>query len=203
MSELSAIEWGVAARPFRGEIESGDQHVVAPFDGGVLAGAIDGLGHGPEAARVACRAAEVLSGDPARPVGDLIERCHAALRGSRGAVMTLAAIDTRTERVTWAAVGNVEATLCRASPDARPPRETIVPRSGVVGYQLPAPRAVSLPIAAGDVLIMATDGIGHDFVLDSPFGRPARSHAEAVLDRYGKETDDALVLVVRYLGRAP
>jgi serine phosphatase RsbU (regulator of sigma subunit) len=33
-------------------------------------------------------------------------------------------------------------------------------RSGVVGYQLPTLRASTLPIAPGDLLIFATDGIG-------------------------------------------
>lgn len=202
MTGGDAIEWGVAGCPLRGETCSGDLHVVAPFDGGVLAAAIDGLGHGPEAAQVARRAADLLSGDPALPVGELLARCHGALRSSRGVVMTLATLDTRNDRLTWTAIGNVEATLCRVARDARPARETIVPRSGVVGYMLPEPRAVTLPIAAGDVLIMATDGISHDFILDSPFETPAQSHADHLLDRYGKDTDDALVLVVRYLGRA-
>lgn len=195
------IEWGVASRPFRGESQSGDLHVVAPFEGGILAAAIDGLGHGAEAAQAARRAADVLADEPGLPVGRLLERCHAALRSTRGAVMTLAAFDVEHDRMTWTAIGNVEATLCRADPGATPAREGIVPRGGVVGYQLPALRAISLPIACGDVLILATDGVSHDFILEAPVQASARGFAGHLLDRYGKDTDDALVLVVRYLGR--
>jgi serine phosphatase RsbU (regulator of sigma subunit) len=194
------IEWGVASRPYPGQVESGDLHVIAAFEGGVLAAAIDGLGHGDEAAQAARRAAEVLMDDPARPVRHLVERCHQALRGGRGAVMTLAAFDTRQDRLTWTAVGNVEAALCRADGDAKPPREAIVPRGGVVGYQLPPLREVTLPIARGDVLILATDGVAHDFILESPLRTPAAAYAGHLLAHYGKNTDDALVLVVRYLG---
>lgn len=194
------IEWGVAGRPYPGEDESGDLHVVAAFEGGVLAAAIDGLGHGDEAAQAARQAAEALMDDPARPVRYLVERCHRALRGGRGAVMTLVAFDTRQDRLTWTAVGNVEAALCRADAAATPPREAIVPRGGVVGYQLPPLREVTLPIARGDVLILATDGIAHDFILESPLRTPAAAYAGHLLAHYGKDTDDALVLVVRYLG---
>jgi serine phosphatase RsbU (regulator of sigma subunit) len=197
------IEWGVAGRPFRGETQSGDLHVVAPFEGGVLVAAIDGLGHGIEAAQAAERAAQVLSSEPALPVARLMERCHEALRRSRGAVMTLAAFDVARDRLTWAAIGNVEAALCRAAPGAAPARETIVPRGGVVGYQLPALREASLRLARGDVLVLATDGISHDFILETPSLTSPQGFADHLVDRYAKATDDALVLVVRYLGRSP
>ena len=81
-------------------------------------------------------------------------------------------------------------------------REGIVPRGGVVGYQLPALREATLPIARGDVLILATDGLRHDFVLDWPARANAQDYASYLLDRYGKDSDDALALVVRYLGRS-
>lgn len=196
------IEWGVAGRPIPGETRSGDLHVIAPFERGVLAAGIDGLGHGDEAAHAAWRAAEVLAGEPALPVDRLVARCHDALHGTRGAVMTLVAFDAACDRLTWVAIGNVEAALYRADPAAAPAREAVVPRGGVVGYQLPALRAISLPVARDDVLILATDGVHREFILEAPARTSAQGFADHLLDRYGKHTDDALVLVVRYLGRA-
>ena len=105
--------------------------------------------------------------------------------------------------MTWTGIGNVEAVLWRADPGAVPAREAIVSRAGVVGYQLPALREVTLTIANGDVLAMATDGIDHDFVLESPLHMSAQDYANSVLDRYGEESDDALVLVARFQGRSP
>jgi len=197
------IEWGVAGRPIPGEIESGDLHVVASHGNGVLAAVIDGLGHGPEAAVAAQRAARVLSATPGEPVSELVDRCHAALRNSRGAVMTIAAIDARNDQLTWTGIGNVEAVLSRAAADAVPPRETIVSRAGVVGYQLPKLREITLTIARGDVLVLATDGIHRDFILESPLETSAQGYARHLLDQYGGDSDDALVLVVRYLGGSP
>ncbi len=54
------IEWGVAAQPLEGEAESGDLHVVQRFPKGVLVAAVDGLGHGPEAAAAARSAVATL-----------------------------------------------------------------------------------------------------------------------------------------------
>jgi hypothetical protein len=197
------VDWGVADRPFPGEIESGDQYVVASCEGGVLAAVIDGLGHGAEAAVAARRAARLLSDEAGRPIRELVDRCHAALRSSRGAVMTIAAIDAENDLLTWTGVGNVEAVLLRAAEDAVPGREAIVSRAGVVGYQLPPLREVTLTIARGDVLVLATDGINRDFILESPLQMSAQGYASHLLDKYGEDKDDALILVARYLGRSP
>src|SRR2546428_3284421 len=47
------VEWGVASQTLAGEVESGDKHVVKIFPHGALLAAIDGLGHGEEAAAAA------------------------------------------------------------------------------------------------------------------------------------------------------
>jgi serine phosphatase RsbU (regulator of sigma subunit) len=194
------VEWAVASRPMPGETESGDLHLVAPFEGGVLAAAIDGLGHGPEAAEAAGRAADVLSQAPGQSIQSLVEKCHQNLRSSRGAVMTIARFDARSERLTWTAVGNVEAVLYRAAAGAS--REVIVPRGGVVGYQLPKLREATLPLARDDTLVLATDGVSHDLFLNLSSRLPAPDCTKSLLDRYAKDSDDALILIVRYLGVA-
>jgi len=57
---LSAIEWGVASRALPGQPASGDINVVKSFTDGVLIAALDGLGHGEEAATAAAVAAATL-----------------------------------------------------------------------------------------------------------------------------------------------
>ena len=116
------VDWAVATLALEGEEESGDLHVVAPFDGGALVAVIDGLGHGPEAAVAARSAAEALERDSTQPVGELLERCHRELRGTRGAVITLASFNARAGTMTWAGVGNIEGTLLRAEPGNDRPR---------------------------------------------------------------------------------
>ena len=58
-------------------------------------------------------------------------------------------------------------------------------------------------IMRGDTLILATDGIRSDFLgALLPQGDPPQALADHILARWSKQTDDALVLVVRYLGLA-
>jgi serine phosphatase RsbU (regulator of sigma subunit) len=191
----------VRGRPIAGESESGDLHVVAAFEGGALLGLIDGLGHGPEAATAARVAAAVLAAHPRQPVVSLLTACHEAMRSTRGAVLSLAAIDAASGRLSWGGVGNVEAVLNRADPTMA--RERILLRSGVVGYQLPPLRTTELTIYPGDVLVFATDGLAHDFAEVLPDGAPPAAHAERLLAEYGRAADDATVLVARYRGPTP
>ena len=78
----STIEWGVASRALPGQASSGDLNVVKSFPNGVLIAALDGIGHGEEAASAAAVARSILTAHAEEPVIALIERCHAGLRAS-------------------------------------------------------------------------------------------------------------------------
>lgn len=192
------IDWAWAGAALEGE--SGDCHVVAQRPHGVLFAAIDGLGHGAEAAEAARAAAALLHARAASRVEELVSSCHVALRPTRGAVMSLAALDIRFETIDWCGVGNVETVLFRAAPGPGRPREGLACPGGVVGYRLPATRVTSVPIRPQDVLIMATDGIREDFSDSPDLSGDAQLIADTILARHAKGTDDALVLVARYLG---
>ncbi len=194
------IEWGAATFTLRGQVESGDRHVVAPFGPGVLVAAIDGLGHGDGAAEAASRAANVLEDVSAESVIALVRRCHESLRRTRGVVMSLASFHAPDDTMTWLGVGNVEGRLLRAARDSNPPLETLLLRGGVVGNQLPPLQAALLSVAPGDVLVLATDGVALPPVPEVGLHDRPQSIAERILGRQKKETDDALVLVVRWVG---
>jgi hypothetical protein len=196
------IEWGFAARALGGESESGDLHFVATYAGGVLVAVIDGLGHGPEAALASRLAAATLDAHLGESVTALMAHCHTALQRTRGAVLSLAAIEPDGREMTWIGVGNVDATLHRAG-SARPQRETLHHRGGVVGYQLPPLRAATLALDPGDTLVFATDGIASAFNSESPIGWHPQDAADHILRLHGKDTDDALVVVARTVGDWP
>ena len=200
MKGQEVIEWGTAGQALGGGQESGDFHVVVPFDGGVLVAVIDGLGHGPEAADAARAAARVLEGHVGEPVLALVARCHEELRRTRGAVMSLASFDARDSSMTAVGVGNVEVVLLRANPRAARPHEAILGRGGIVGYQLPPLRATALSVARDDTLIMTTDGIRSGFTTGLDVTRDPKELAASILAGYRTGSDDALVLVVRYRG---
>jgi phosphoserine phosphatase RsbX len=194
------VDWAVATLALEGEHESGDLHVVSPFEGGALVAAIDGLGHGPEAAVAARSAAEALQRDSRRPVAELLERCHESLRGTRGAVITLASFNGSGATMSWAGVGNIEGTLLRAEPGEERPRESVMLVGGVPGHQLPTLRPNELHVSPGDTLVLATDGVRGGYLDLVDVTQSPQQLADHLLAEYGRGTDDALVLVARYLG---
>ena len=194
------LEWGMASEPLAGQPASGDLGLVLPFPGGILVGALDGLGHGDEAAAAARAAAAVLRAQPDAPVIWLVRQCHEALGETRGVVMSLASFSARYGTLTWIGIGNVEGLLLRASAAANPPRETLLLRGGVVGFKLPELGAAVLPVARGDALVLATDGIRSDFADRLSLTRPPQQAADLILARHAKKTDDALALVAVFLG---
>src|SRR5881628_2939200 len=174
------IEWAVAELVLPGQTGSGDRCLVtAPSEGGLVA-VVDGLGHGAEAAGAAKAAVSSLERHAQEPIIQLIRSCHRSLAGTRGVVMSVAVFDAHAETMTWVGVGNVE------------------------GVLLPAQAAAILPVARGDVLILATDGVRNNFSID-PFahGDSPQQLADRSRAGWGTKTDDALVLVARYLGAAP
>jgi negative regulator of sigma-B (phosphoserine phosphatase) len=170
---------------------------VVSFDGGVLVALLDGLGHGPEAAAASYAAVPVLEEHASESVLLLVRRCHDALRKTRGVVMSLASFRVRDASMTWIGIGNVDGVLVRAS---NRPDEAIHLRGGVVGYRLPLLRADALPVSRGDTLILTTDGIRNGFTTSVAIEHSPQEIAESILARFAAGTDDAHVVVARYLG---
>jgi len=194
------VEYGIAKHVLLGQGESGDLHLVCCNRNGVLIAAIDGIGHGEEAATVSKAAAALLRSSADEPVISLVEQCHEKLRGTRGAVLSLAFIAPEQHMMTWLGVGNVQGVLMRANANGGNAQESLLLRAGVIGSQLPSLQATVLPISRGDTVIFATDGIRNDFSSTlSPRENPQRA-ADRILQQYRSGNDDALVLVARLTG---
>jgi negative regulator of sigma-B (phosphoserine phosphatase) len=193
------LEAGVAGRALPGEHRSGDRAVLAAFDGGALVAAIDGLGHGAGAADAAEAAAAVLIRQPGDEPTRLLDACHRALARTRGAVMTLAWFDLGQGQLRWTGVGNVEGRLVHAGAGPRAATEGALTKGGVVGYNMPSIRVTGTDLEHGDVIVLATDGIDSGFARAIAAGGSAQEMADRILDSHGKDSDDALAVVVRYL----
>jgi hypothetical protein len=197
---MHGIEWGVATRRRRGEALNGDLGIVTVLPEGVLVAAIDGLGHGGEAARAAREAGDVVREMASEDLVLLIDRCHDALRDTRGAVIGLAFVSHLRRKVTWLGVGNVEGLVLSADPSVRRPKGYLVLGSGVLGHESPSVRTAALDVLPGDVLILATDGIEPAFADSLDISGSAQDISARILAAHWKPTDDALVLAVRYTG---
>ena len=197
------IEYGVAKFVLPGQSESGDHHLVCCRQGGILIGAIDGIGHGEEAGVAAKAAVCLLKASVDEPVISLVQKCHENLRMTRGIVLSLASIDPLHGMMTWIGVGNVQGALMRTGASKGIVEQELLLRAGVVGSQLPSLQAAVLPIAKGDTLIFATDGVRSEFVKSlSALEAPQRA-ADRILEQYCRGSDDALVLVARLTGIRP
>src|SRR6266571_1498842 len=185
------IAWGVASRPSPGEVASGDLHLIQPTMDGVLLAVVDGLGHRDAAIAAAQTAIAILKSHAEEPLTALVNRCHAALTKTRGAVMTLATLRWFKEELTWLGVGNVEAILLRAERQAKARSDRVLLRSGLVGYQLPVLRGSTLCLAPDDLLIFATDGIDAGFAEELVYSDPPQQLADSILERHFRGHDDA------------
>ena len=197
------VEYGVAKFALPGQAESGDHCLIHPNQDGILIAAIDGIGHGAEAANAAKATISILKRSVDEPIISLVERCHDELRLTRGVVLSLASIDVSRGMMTWLGIGNVQGVLMRAGARKGTVQEVLLLRGGVVGSQLPPLQAAVLPIGPGDTLIFVTDGVRGAFIESlSALESPQRA-ADKILDRYHSGHDDALVVVARLTGLRP
>lgn len=199
---LGPIEWATAGRPRPGEHASGDQSLAIGIDdGAALFAVLDGLGHGPDAAKAALAAADALENNRQERVEVLIQLCHRVLGGTRGAAMTLARVDFEAGHLCWTGVGNVSANLVAKTVSGIQVRSAARLAAGIVGYRIPeiTPAQV-VPIRTGDLIIIASDGIADDHLGYLDFAATAPVIADQILGKHAKETDDAMVLAARHRG---
>jgi negative regulator of sigma-B (phosphoserine phosphatase) len=192
------LEWCVAARPIEGEDRSGDDALVLSTEHDALVAVVDGVGHGPAASHAAEAAIRALRDGPWLDVTALAERCHEALRATRGAAIGLAVFH-HAGTVTWLGVGNITGRLVSGGAPAGAGGHWLASLSGIAGDDLPRLRAETIPVRRGDVFILATDGIDGAFAEHVAARGSCEEIAHRTLQDFGRATDDALVLVARYL----
>lgn len=194
------IDTAFATLPLAGQKESGDLSLIKRVGAGTLIAVVDGLGHGQDAASAAHAAVAALDRYAREPLPDLVRRCHQTLVGMRGVVLGLAYLDPQAATMTWLGVGNVGGVLLRAGVGNRPTRVTLVPSAGFIGGEPTHPTPRSVPLAAGDTVILFSDGVRDGFAESVVLANAPKEIANFVITRHVKGNDDALVLVARYDG---
>lgn len=199
MTEPSAVghlDHAVASRPAEGEWVCGDRALVVSTPGGVVGAVVDGLGHGPDAAHAAQRAANAIAGSRDGTPIELLRRCDTELRRSRGAAISIVAIAT-SGGLRWGGVGNVSGRVvaCGSSRSYG-----LVTAPGIVGSRLPRLRDHTAQLADGDLVVLFTDGIADAATADLTASPDPQTLANLLLQRHATGGDDACVLVLRYRG---
>lgn len=174
--------------PREGERANGDAALVRRWEGGLLVAVIDALGHGEHAAQATAvglgylQEVSVKSG--LRPV---VEGLHERLRGTRGAAAMLLLLDQG--RLEGCGVGNVALRSYRA-------RVPAMLSPGILGASLSRLHVFTAELAAGDRVVLFSDGITARFDDEASRRASALETCQAIMERHRRPHDDATVLVM-------
>jgi serine phosphatase RsbU (regulator of sigma subunit) len=186
----ASITIAVASRPHPTETVNGDTWAIDWHDGACRIAVVDGLGHGPQAAAAALAAREALAAHPDLLPAAALMLLHTALRGTRGAAISIAHVDPASGSLTYAGVGNVEARLWQ---DGKAQR--LLAYRGIVGSVLPTVRAFTSPLTAPWLLALHTDGVSARFELEATAPAALQAAADDLLACWGRGTDDATIVL--------
>ncbi|QSQ18209.1 SpoIIE family protein phosphatase [Myxococcus landrumensis] len=174
-------------RPKVGEVENGDGVLVRTEGPYTLLAVVDALGHGPAAAQAAGEALRCLGQVTlGASVASLAEALHVALKHGRGAAVMLAVFDGHT--LHCGGVGNVELRTVGT-------RVPVLPTPGILGQSFRTLRTLSTPLAVGDRLALFSDGLSFRVDLEQVRTQSPDMACAFLLERFGRTTDDATVLV--------
>lgn len=185
------MRFAYRSRPKPGEHLCGDAVGIFGSRERRLFAVSDGLGHGTEAYLASASAMDYLSAHCEEGLETLLWGCHEHVRGTRGLALFLARFTLAgAPRFEYSGVGNVE---CRTVSAGQ-----ISPfcRDGIVGHTLRKVSAHSYECSPGDTFAVFTDGIHSRFDLQEALACDMEQAAETILARWGKDYDDATVLLV-------
>jgi anti-sigma regulatory factor (Ser/Thr protein kinase) len=170
-AETPPLLLGAVSVPIPGETQNGD--AWAAWIAGELTSivVIDGLGHGPEAARAAAAGVEAFLRHAERSAEEVVGHVHAALRSTRGAAVALAEMDRRAGTLRYCGLGNISGLI--VSPQGSTVQR-LVSLSGIAGHIMRRVQQFTYPWPSGSMLVMHSDGIGTHWSLDKYPGLVAR-----------------------------
>ncbi len=194
----TSLAWAAAYKAKTDGTPTGDGYLVHQSDGSIILAAVDGAGSGAEATQAAALCLRSLVKSKPTSLEILFSEAHRACRSSRGAALVVALIRPEHREMSWAAVGDMDGLLLRGAPSASSARESVVQRGGTLGHQLPPIINQSHRLSAGDTIVMTSDGIRPAFREPIRAGPSVETLANDTLHTYGRDNDDALVLVMTY-----
>jgi anti-sigma regulatory factor (Ser/Thr protein kinase) len=186
------FDFGAISVAITGEIECGDVWRIASH-GGVIAILVgDGLGHGPLAATAARAAAVAFEQRPFDPPAESMQQLHRALAGSRGAAAACALLHPD-GKIVYAGVGNISGSVVSTERS-----RGMVSHNGILGVQLVRKQQFEYACAAGERVVMHSDGVSGRWSLGAYPGLLAR-HAAVIAGiiyrDHARPRDDATVIV--------
>lgn len=157
--------------------------------------AVDGLGHGPNAADAAGEATRIFTAHSSEAPGHLMSRLHDALKKTRGAAAAVAEMRPLAGTLTYSGVGNISGSILSNTLS-----RSLVSHNGTLGHVMPRVQEFKVEWPKDGILVMHSDGLQSRWDLSRYPGLLARQPAliaGVLLRDFRRERDDASVLVVK------
>ena len=189
------LSFGSVSRPHPAMKVNGDAFVIKRWGMHALVGVIDGVGHGELAHQIAQTTRQYLESHFDQPMAHLFRGVTRVCRGTRGVVMALARFDWAQSKLTFAAIGNVEARVFGSTV----PMNLII-RRGIVGVNAPNPVVTEYPWDPCYVMVLHSDGLRTQWRWEDfpDFAEaPAQRIAQRLVMTLARSDDDATAVVVK------
>lgn len=190
-----AYEVGAILVPKAGETACGDAWTMATHPDGATFLVVDGLGHGPDAARASAVAVETLHRAPEHSAVRILDAAHGRMRATRGAALAVMRHERTSGEIAFAGVGNIAAVIVESGT-----RRAMVSHNGIVGHNVHKSQEFRYPWPRGALLIAHSDGLATQWDL-AAFPGIASHHpsivAAALFGAHTRHRDDVVVLVAR------
>jgi anti-sigma regulatory factor (Ser/Thr protein kinase) len=189
----SVWDVGAATRSLGMSMENGDAFVIKEWEGKLLAGIIDGLGHGPLAQKAAHAAQHYVQTHYDLPLEKIFLGVGRVCRATRGVVMALALFESP-QRMKFSSIGNIE-------PRAfGPGKIQFMLQRGILGVSEPRITVQEHSWDPGRLLVLHSDGLRNHWQWSDFPGlehEPAQAVAAKLLRGLAKHDDDATVIAMR------
>lgn len=186
---------GAVSRCHPGEHLNGDAYLIVNVDNNIsVAAVIDGLGHGKEANLASEKAKEQIILKSDLPLDSLMKHVHNSIRGTRGAVVGIARINTLINKLQFSGIGNIESFIITGEG-----KKTLLSFGGIMGHNMRTPRVFDFDFLPGNSLCMYSDGITTRWRQeDIDWANSPQKNSEFIINNYSRLNDDATILIIRH-----
>ncbi|RMD94823.1 MAG: stage II sporulation protein E [Calditrichaeota bacterium] len=193
-SSQSSYQMGVISVAMPGQTACGDGWRTAFTRGVLTILMVDGLGHGPEAARAAKTAMRAFERQENHEITEMLQAIHEECHGTRGAAVAIVRIIPAEARLEFLGVGNISAGLVSAQKFSG-----CLSTPGIVGLGQLKLRKMEYPWDGKSLLVMHTDGLQTRWHHSDVYHMPRNPMIKAALfyRNFARGHDDATVMVLK------
>lgn len=186
---------GAASRSKPGENMNGDSYLMQHLSATkTMVAVIDGLGHGKDAHMASNIIKEQILLKADLPLVDLVKYIHQAARGTRGAVVGIALINSQTSKLQFVGIGNIEGFVVLAAS-----KKNLISFGGILGHNIRTPQVFEFPFEKGDTLCMYSDGINSRWTTNEiNWKEHPQKNADFLINNYSRPNDDATILIINH-----